>query len=192
DAQPLVQKRHLLQPSGDRLHTEVGALEDVPVGPERRDRATLLGGTGFDEFAGLRVIVVLGPHFAVTMYLDIERCRKRVHHGHADAVQPTGYGVRVTVELAARVQHRVDHLDRGPLLLGVCVDGDATTVVGDPHTTVGEQGHLDPARVPGHRLVDRVVHNLRHQMVQTAFTGGTDVHPGAFTNRFEPLENSDG
>ena len=46
-------------------------------------------------------------------------------------------------------------------------------------------------RVPGHRLVDRVVDDLVDEVVEARRTGRSDVHPGAFPDRFEALENGD-
>jgi hypothetical protein len=73
----------------------------------------------------------------------------------------------------------------GQVLAGCGVGGDAATVVDDPHTAVVEQGHLDPVAEAGQRLVDGVVHDLGHQVVQTALAGGADVHPGALADRLE-------
>ena len=71
------------------------------------------------------------------------------------------------------------------------LDGNATTVVGDAHATVVEQGDVDLVAVAGQGLVDGVVHDLVDQVVQAAFTGGTDVHAGAFANRLQALQHRD-
>src|SRR6202000_1702577 len=39
---------------------------------------------------------------------------------------------------------------------------------------------------------DRVVDDFPNQVVQSALAGGTDVHAGAFADRFQPLQNRDG
>ena len=46
-------------------------------------------------------------------------------------------------------------------------------------------------RVAGQRLVDGVVDDLPHQVVQAALAGGADVHAGALADRLEPLEDLD-
>src|SRR5690606_713546 len=192
DRQALVEERHLLEPARHGLGVVLGGLEDLGVGPERDRRAAALRGPGVDQLAGLGVLVVLGPAAAVAVDVDVEPGRQRVDHGHAHAVQTTRHRVRVTVELAARVQHRQHDLDRGALLLGVQFDGDTAAVVHDAHAAVGHERDLDPRGVPGHRLVDRVVHDLLDQVVQAALTGGPDVHAGAFADGLEPLEDRDG
>jgi hypothetical protein len=82
-------------------------------------------------------------------------------------------------------------LDRGSLLHRVHVNRDAPAVVDHPDPTIGKQRHLDLRGVPRHRLVDRVVHNLPHQMVQATLAGGADVHARAFANRLQALEDGD-
>ena len=56
---------------------------------------------------------------------------------------------------------------------------------------VGVQFDLDARRVPGHRLVHRIVEYLGHQMVQRAFVGPTDIHAGTFAHRLQTLQHFD-
>src|SRR5204863_5976014 len=73
------------------------------------------------------------PHRALARDAHLEAPGERVGHRHADTVQPTGEGVgaaALLVELAARVQAREDHLDRGRLLDRVRTDRNAAAVVG--------------------------------------------------------------
>ena len=79
------------------------------------------------------------------------------------------------------------HLDGGLLLHRVHVDRDAAAVVGDADAAVVLQHHVDAGGVARHRLVDRVVHDLLDQVVQTALTGGADVHAGPLADRLEAL-----
>ena len=65
---------------------------------------------------------------------------------------------------------------------------DAAAVVGDLDAAVLEQPHVDLGGEAGHRLVDGVVDDLPHQVVQAALAGGADVHAGTFANGLEPLE----
>jgi hypothetical protein len=63
--------------------------------------------------------------------------RKRVDHGHADAVQAAGDLVGVLVELAAGMQLRHDHFGRRNALALVNVGRNAAAIVGDGHRPVG-------------------------------------------------------
>src|SRR4029077_2445518 len=97
----------------------------------------------------------------------------------------------LAAELTAGVQLRHDDID-GRHARGVHRDGDAAAVVTDLDTAVLEQSHVHPGGVAGHRLVHRVVDDLPNEVVQTALTGGADVHARSFADGVQPLENRDG
>ena len=154
--------------------------------------AALLRRADLLQRAGLGHVVALEPLGAVAPDAHLEPLGQRVDDGDADAVQTTGDAVALAVELPARVQDGHDHLEGGPLLHRVHVDREAAAVVLDPDAAVGQQGDPDGVAVAGQRLVDGVVHDLPHHVVQAALTGGTDVHTGALADRLEPLEDGDG
>jgi hypothetical protein len=128
---------------------------------------------------------------AVGVDRDVEARGQRVDDRDADAVQTAGDGVRVAVELAARVQHGQHHLDGGLLLHRVHADRDAAAVVDHPHAAVVLQDDLDAVGVAGHRLVDRVVDDLPDEMMEAALAGGADVHAGTLADCFQAFENGD-
>ena len=105
-------------------------------------------------------------------------------------MQTTGDRVRVRVELAARVQLGHDHLDGRHALL-VHLDGNTAAVIDDLDAAVLEQRDLHARGVPGHGLIDRVVHDLPDQVVQTPRAGGADVHARTHPDGLEPLEDGD-
>ena len=84
-----------------------------------------------------------------------------------------------------------DDLDRRLVLRGVFVNGDATTVVDDLDAAVGLNRDLNVVGVAGQRLVNGVVDNLVHQVVQAALAGGSDVHARALAHGFQALEDGD-
>ena len=133
----------------------------------------------------------LEPVEAVALDLDLDPLGQRVDHRDADAVQAAGDLVAGATELAAGVQHGEHDGDRGELLARRDVDRDAATVVGDLDGAVGEDRDLDAVAVAGQCLVDRVVHDLLHQVVQAALAGGADVHARALADRLETLEDLD-
>src|SRR5699024_4413061 len=140
---------------------------------------------------GLAAAVVLPPDVAVAVDLRIEADGQRVHDGGAHAVQTAGDRVAASAELAAGVQDRQHDLQRGDALRGVHRDGDAAAVVDDAHAPVLEDRHLDVGRIPGHGLVDGVVDDLLHQVVQAALRRGADVHAGPLAHRLETFEDGD-
>ena len=192
DLEALVQERHLAEPVGDGLEGVFDGLEDVVVGPETGRRtglvsrlALLQGPGGHTHLEGLEPLV------AIALDLDLDALGERVDHRDTDAVQATGDLVATPAELAPGVEHGQHDGDRRQLLARGDVDGDAATVVGDLDRTVGEDRHLDPVTEAGQGLVDRVVHDLPHQVVQAAFTGGADVHSGTLADCFEAFEDLD-
>ena len=96
--------------------------------------------------------------------------------------RPAGGLVGLVVELAAVLEHR-HHAFQGRFAdVRVDVDGDAAAVVGDGDRAVGVDGHLDDVGVAGHDLVDRVVDDFAHQVVQAAEVAVADVHAGALAD----------
>src|SRR5699024_11879308 len=61
----------------------------------------------------------------------------------------------------------------------------------DPYSAVGADGDVDDVGMSGHRLIDRVVHHLVSQVVQSPFPGGADIHPGALADRLQALQDGD-
>ena len=133
------------------------------------------------------VLVALAPD------PEVQPVGERVHHADADAVQPARHLVAVLVELPARVQLGHDDLGRAHPLALVDPDRDAAPVVVDAHRPVGVQHHAHLGRPAAQRLVDAVVDDLVHHVVQArAVVGVADVHPRPLAHRLQALENLDG
>ncbi len=190
DGQSLVQKGHLLQPARDRLEVVLRGLEDVGVGPEPHRRPRLLGGFALLEGARNGGIVGLEPLVSVAGDVDLQAPGQGVDHRDAHAVQTTGNLICAGFEFSAGVQHGHHHVDGGHAG-GVHRDRDAAAVVGDFDSAVFQHSHIHPAGIAGHRLVDGVVHDLPHEVVQTALAGGTNTHARALTNCLQTLQNGD-
>ena len=195
DLDAFAQERELAQSLGDRLEPELEGLdEDLGVGPELHARARLGGRLAFRELAqGLAALVGLAPREPVARDLDLEPRRQGVDDGDADAVQPAGDLVAATAELAAGVEHREHDLDGRPAVLRPRdrLDGDAAPVVVDAHRAVGVDRDEDLVGEAGHGLVDRVVHDLVHQVVEPAGARGPDVHARTFADRLQSLQHLD-
>ena len=73
----------------------------------------------------------------------------------------------------------------------LAADRDTSTVVGHLHRGIAVQCHLDQVREPRCGLVDRVVDQLPHQVVQALGPGATDVHPGALAHCVQPFQQLD-
>ena len=143
-----------------------------------------------DSGRRLAADVLLRPDTAVAGRLDAQPRRQRVDDRHAHAVQAAGDLVAATTELAARVEDGVHDLE-GVLARRMASHRHAAAVVLDGHLAVVMDRHDDRRREAGHGLVDRVVDDLPHQVVQAALIGRPDVHPGASTDGLETLEDLD-
>ena len=202
DLEALVQEGHDLHAFGDRLGPELGLVEDRCVRPEgdRRAGARLAGAAVFrsrarrrDLALDLATLLELGlPVLAVPVHLEHQPAREGIHDRDPDAMQTTRDLVPLAAELAAGMEGGQDDLggrDLGVLL--VRPHRDPGPVVADPAAAVGQQGNVDTGGAAGHGLVDGVVHDLPHQVVQARRTGGADVHPGPLPDGLETLENGD-
>ncbi len=73
----------------------------------------------------------------------------------------------------------------------VRVHRDPAAVVAHRQPVVRFQRHLDEAGVAGHRLVHRVVQQLRRQVVQRRLVGAADIHARPAADRLQPLQDLD-
>ncbi len=129
---------------------------------------------------------------AVARHLDAHVRRQRVDHRDADAVQAARRGIGLAAELAARMQHGHDDLQRR--FVGkarVRIDRDAAAIVADRQAAIGLQRHLDAAGMARHGFVHAVVEHFGGEVVEGAFIGAADVHAGAPADGFEPLQHFD-
>jgi hypothetical protein len=130
-------------------------------------------------------------HVALLAHRGLELGREGVDDGRADAVQSAGDLVPATAELAARVQLGEDELDGADLLHRVDVSRDASSVVLDAHTAVGQEDDVDRVGVAGQSLVDGVVDDLVDEVVQAALAGRADVHARPLAHGLQALEDRD-
>ena len=86
--------------------------------------------------------------------------RERVDDRRAHAVQPACDGVAAAAELAARVQHGEDDLQRRQADLRMDARGHAAAVVLHQHRAVVLERDGDVRAVAGQRFVDGVVYNF--------------------------------
>ena len=106
-------------------------------------------------------------------------------------MQAAGDLVPAAAELAAGVEDGEHHLQGGLSGLGLDVHRDTASVVGDRDGIAGVDGHRNVGAVAGQSLIDGVVHDLIHQMVQAGLRGGADVHSRTLPHRLQPLQHLD-
>ena len=85
-----------------------------------------------------------------------------------------------------------DHFGGGDPLLVMNADRDAAAVIRDGGRAVGVERDRDRVAIPGKRLVNRVVDDLIHHMVQPRpVIGIADIHPGPLTHGFKATQHLD-
>ena len=137
------------------------------------------------------MLIALKVEVPVALDPNLKPLGQGVHRRHADAVQPAGYLVDASTELATGVQHRMHNLECGLARLLVDLNGNATAIVLHGDRVVGVDGDGDVVAEAGQGLVDRVVHYLKDKVVQAPDIGAAHVHTGAPTNGLQPLQNLD-
>ena len=195
DLDAVVEERELADALGEDLVVELDAAEGLDGGHEVDLGAAPVGVADLrqrrDRLAATELHLV---DLAVAPDPELQPVRQRIDDRDTDSVQTAGHLVAVVVELAAGVELRHHDLGGRALELVVVLDvgGDAAAVVDDRNRVVGVDDDLDIVAPAGERLVDRVVEDLEHHVVEARPVGGVaDVHPGALAHRVEPLQYLD-
>ena len=190
DLEVLIEERRLLQTVVQRIEIVDAGLEDLIIGPERDGGARRLRSAHdlhlLDSLAAREFHLV---DAAVAADLYDHALGQGVDDGDAHAVQAARDLVCRVIELTAGVQDRHDDLERRDLFDRMLVDGDAAPVIDDRDGVVGVDRHLDLGAETGHGLVDGVINDLPHQVMQTAGARRANVHARALTNGLETFEN---
>ena len=192
DLQPRVKERLLLHAGVDGLVVKHRGVEHLAVGLEGD------GGAGVvrlpHHLHRLRDIPPGKFHFIdlpVLVDLDGEPLAEGVHHAGAHAVEAAGDLVAPAAELAAGVEDGEHHLQGRKPRLGLDVHGDAAAVVGDGDGVAFVDGDGDLGAVAGQGLVNGVVHDLIHQVVEPRLAGRADIHARALADGLQALQDLD-
>ena len=103
-------------------------------------------------------------------------------------MQTTGIFVSTLPEFAAGVQIGQDQLDgRNPKFF-MRIDRNATPVI--PHRTgaIEVDDDVDGPAMTGQVFIDGIVQHLKDAVMQTAFIGVANVHPGPLPHGLETLK----
>jgi hypothetical protein len=80
-----------------------------------------------------------------------------------------------------------DELESAYAFLGVHIHRDAAAVIFDANNVVFLQNDGYRVAMAGHRLVDRVVHDLVYEVMESIDSGGSDIHAGALSDSLKTL-----
>ena len=96
--------------------------------------------------------------------------------------------VGAVIELTACMEHGHNDLGRRAPLFGVDIHRNTPPVVGHGDGFVGVDGDRNAVAVPRQGLIDGVVYDLKHHVVETrSIVGVADVHPGSFAHCIKTL-----
>ena len=130
---------------------------------------------------------------AVAADAQFQPFRKRVDHGHADAVQTARNLVGILVELTPGMQLGHDDLGRRNALFRMDVDGNAAAVIGHGDRVVAVERHPHRIAISRQRFVDGVVDDfVDHVMQARAVIRIADVHAGPLAHGIKAAQDLDG
>ena len=112
-----------------------------------------------------------------------------VDYGGAYAVEAAGNFIAAAAELAAGVEHGIDHFQGGLARLCLDIHRNAAAIVGDGDGVAVVDGHMDLGTITGQCLINGVVHDLIDQVMQAAGGGGADVHTWSFMHGLQAFQH---
>ncbi len=125
--------------------------------------------------------------FAVAPDAQVEPFRQRVDDRHADAVQPAGDLVGALLEFPAGMKLGHDDFGGGHAFFGVDAGWDAAAVVAHRRGAVRVQDHVDAVGMAGQCLVDGVVDDLMHHVMQAEPSSVSPIYmPGRLRTASRP------
>ena len=137
----------------------------------------------------LASLKALGVHMAVLGHLYLQPLGQSIYHRGAYAVQTAGYFIAGAAELTAGVEYGEHHRYSRQAGLFVNAGGNTTAVIPHANHITGQNLRLNVGADPGQCLVNGVVHNLIHQVVQTSGAGGADIHTRALADGLQALQH---
>src|SRR5579863_5156020 len=71
------------------------------------------------------------------------------------------------------------------------IDGNPAPVIFYRNPILAENHHVDFGTKAGQRLINGVIDDFGHQMMESALGGVADIHARALADRLEPFEHAD-
>ena len=129
-------------------------------------------------------IATPNPHF--------QPSRQSIHHGHTNPVQSARHficAITFIIELTPGVQFTHNQFQRTATCFMINIKRHTTAIITYCCTAIGIQRNIYRIGITGHSLVYGIINNFVNHMVQTrtALAHVTDIHSGAFFNRFQSL-----
>ena len=132
------------------------------------------------------VFLLVDPAVSSDLYDHV--CGQRVNYRSTYSVESAGYLVSSAAELTAGVQLCVDDLNSRDSHLRMDVYRHSTSVVLDGDRVVFFDSYLYMFTKSCQRFIDRVVHDLVYEMMESRRACTSDVHTRSQTYRFKTLK----
>ena len=104
-------------------------------------------------------------------------------------MQAARYLVGFVVELTARVKLGHDNLESAHALFGMQICGDSASIVNDFDNVVRLYDNRDVVAVTHEGLIDCIVDDFVHQVMQADGIRGTDIHARPFPDMFDTVQD---
>src|SRR5699024_3535529 len=121
-------------------------------------------------------LVLLMMDLPIEMDVHFECLTQCVYDGGTHTVQAAGNLVAAAAEFTAGMKHCQDDFDRRTTHLLLYVHRDAAAVVSHLYPVVLFDRYIHTRGVPGHCLVDAVIDDFPHQVVEPLRCCGSDIH----------------
>jgi len=127
-------------------------------------------------------------NLAVPLDLDNHFFTEGVHDGYTHAMQAAGNLVAGAAEFSAGVKNRQHHFHRR--FAGFMhIHRNSPAIIGDGNRIILVDHDIHFVAIAGQRLIDAVVHDFIHQMVQAFAGSAADIHPRPFPDCFQSFQN---
>ena len=140
-------------------------------------------------FAGFALLKLNTIALAAAANLNLHMLTQSVNAGYAHAVQATGNLIATVAEFTTGMQHSHNYFNCRFFLFFHHVHGNTTAIIYNRNTIIRMDDYLNLSTVTGQGFVNTVVHNLVHQMVQTACRGTANIHSRPLTNSFQAFQH---
>ncbi len=190
DANAAVKERLLLQPVGENFIVVLQCFKNLAVRLETNGRTGLMSAR---RRTHRRNGLAACKFHCVFVFPVVDGCLEpfgqRVDDRGTDAVQAAGDLIAVAAEFTARMQYGQNDFQCRNAHLRMDADRNAASVVAHRDDAVRLKRDLDVGAVARERLVDGVVDNFVHQMVQTARGGRADVHARPLSDSLQTFQH---
>src|SRR5207253_8321791 len=175
--QSAIEKGEFSKTLGKNIEAECRGLEDSVVGLEADLGSTPIRMSGHLERTRWNApVVALYIHLAPAPDLEIQPLRKRVNHGHTNAVQAARNFVCSVVEFSSRVKLCKNNLCCRLSFLRHDLCRYPAAVVDDGNRIVDVNNHVNFRAESCESFINGVVYDFIHEVVQSIRAGRTDIH----------------